>query len=406
MTAGHEMRRPAILVLNAGSSSLKFALFDAEQGGARIAGGTVAGIATESARFTWTGMGAAKEMVRNAAFPDHSAALDAVISEVCSERIAALPVAVGHRVAHGGPDCDCPEEVTADLLARLRGLVPLAPLHLPHNIAGIEAIAALRPGLLQIACFDTAFHNGLPRVARMTGLPREMETAELRRYGFHGLSYEYIVGALTREGVDVEGERLIVAHLGNGASLAAIRGGRSIETTMGFSPISGVPMGTRSGDIDPGLILHLQKEAGLSPADLGNLLRTRSGLLGLSGESRDMRVLIERHDAAAAEAIKYFCYHVRRHLVALTAPLEGLDRLIFTGGIGANAAPVRELIGAGLGYLGVRIDHEANLAGQKTISPPGAPVIVEVRQTDEEQMIADHVARFSVECDAARKAAS
>ena len=406
MTRGHDTQRPAILILNAGSSSLKFALFEAERTGARFAGGAVAGIGTDAARFTLTGTGDEADVERIGAFPDHHTALDAVISEVTSDRLGVHPVAVGHRVAHGGPDCDCPEQVSPDLLARLHGIVPLAPLHLPANIAGIEAIAALRPDLPQIACFDTAFHNGLPRVARMTGLPRAMETPELRRYGYHGLSYEYIVGALARDGVSVGKERLIVAHLGNGASIAAIRGGRSIETTMGFSPVSGVPMGTRSGDIDPGLILHLQREAGLSPGDLGNLLQTRSGLLGLSGESRDMRVLIERHDAAAAEAIRYFCYHVRRHLVALTAPLEGLDRLVFTGGIGANAAPVRELICAGLGYLGVRIDHEANLAGQETISEAGAPVAVEVRQTDEEQVIADHVARLCLECASAREAAS
>ncbi|MAS04188.1 MAG: acetate kinase [Ahrensia sp.] len=400
------MRRPSVLVLNAGSSSLKYALFEAGQGGARIAGGAVTGIGTDTAQFKLTATGDAKVVERGDAFPDHRAALDAVVSEVRSDRLAAFPVAVGHRVAHGGPDCDCPEEVTPDLLARLRNLVTLAPLHLPANIAGIEAIAALRPDLPQIACFDTAFHNGLPRVARMTGLPRELETPELRRYGYHGLSYEYIVGALARNGVDVEAERLVVAHLGNGASLAAIRGGRSIETTMGFSPVSGVPMGTRSGDVDPGLILHLQREAGMSPEVLGNLLRTRSGLLGLSGISRDMNVLIERHDAASAEAIRYFCYHVRRHLVALTAPLEGLDRLVFTGGIGANAAPVRELICAGLGYLGVRIDHEANLAGSRTIAAAGSRVNVEVRQTDEEQVIADHVARLRHECACKPKAAS
>lgn len=406
MRGGHEMRRPAVLVLNAGSSSLKFALFEASPCGARIAGGAVAGIGTDTAQFKLTATGDAKDVERDGAFPDHRAALDAVVSEVSSDHLPAFPVAVGHRVAHGGPDCDCPEEVTPDLLARLRGLVTLAPLHLPANIAGIEAIATLRPDLRQIACFDTAFHNGLPRVAQMTGLPRELETPELRRYGYHGLSYEYIVGALARDGVDVEAERLVVAHLGNGASLAAIRGGRSIETTMGFSPVSGVPMGTRSGDIDPGLILHLQREAGMSTEDLGNLLRTRSGLLGLSGISRDMHVLIERHDAASAEAIRYFCYHVRRHLVALTAPLEGLDRLVFTGGIGANAAPVRELICAGLGYLGVRIDHEANLAGSKTISASDSPVAVEVRQTDEEQVIADHVSRLRQECARKPKAAS
>ncbi|MGR3271708.1 acetate/propionate family kinase [Thalassococcus profundi] len=407
LTAGrHDMGIPAILVLNAGSSSLKFAFYDAEKSGRRLSHGAVADIGTNVARFSVTTPGGAGEVVRNGAFPDHRAALDAVISAVDTGQFAVHPVAVGHRVAHGGPDCDCPSEVTPELLQRIRALVPLAPLHLPANIAGIEAITALHPDLPQVASFDTAFHNGLPRVARMTGLPRAMETPGLRRYGYHGLSYEYIVGALRQDGVDVETERLVVAHLGNGASLAAIRGGRSIETTMGFSPLSGVPMGTRSGDIDPGLILHLLREAGMSAEDLETLLQTGSGLLGLSGESRDMRVLIERHDAASGEAIRYFCYHVRRHLAALTAPLEGLDRLVFTGGIGANAAPVRELVCAGLEYLGIRLDHDANAGGRRTISEPDAGVIVEVRQTDEEEVIADHVLRLCPDCASHAKVAS
>ena len=392
------MRPPAILVLNAGSSSLKFAIYDADSSGRRLSHGAVSGIGTDAARFMVSTRAGADEIVRSGAFQDHSAALDAVISAIGSGQFAVHPVAVGHRVAHGGPDCDCPREITPDLLWRLRALVPLAQLHLPANIAGIEAIATMLPDLPQVASFDTAFHHGLPRVARMTGLPREFETPELRRYGYHGLSYEYIVEALRRDGVDVAAERVIVAHLGNGASLAAIRGGRSIETTMGFSPISGVPMGTRSGDMDPGLILHLQREAGMPTEDLENLLQSGSGLLGLSGVSRDMRVLIERHDAASAEAIGYFCYHVRRHLTALTAPLEGLDRLVFTGGIGANAAPVRELVCAGLDYLGIRLDRDANAEGRKTISAPGADVSVEVRQTDEEEVIAGHVLQLCPDC--------
>lgn len=400
------MRSPAILVLNAGSSSLKFAFYDAETSGRRLSRGAVSGIGTDAARFMMSTRGSVEDVVRNGAFPDHRAALDAVISAVGSGQLAVQPVAVGHRVVHGGPDCDCPKAVTPDLLRRLRTLVPLAPLHLPANIAGIEAIATLRPDLPQVASFDTAFHHALPRVARMTGLPHELETPELRRYGYHGLSYEYIVGALRSDGVDVAAERLIVAHLGNGASLAAIRGGRSVETTMGFSPLSGVPMGTRSGDIDPGLILHLQREAGMSAEDLEDLLQTGSGLLGLSGVSRDIRALIERHDTASAEAIRYFCYHVRRHLTALTAPLEGLDRLVFTGGIGANAAPVRELVCAGLDYLGIRLDRDANAEGRKTISTPGSDVSVEVRQTNEEEVIADHVLRLCPDCASQAKATS
>ena len=232
----------------------------------------------------------------------------------------------------------------------------------------------------------------------MTGLPRTMERPELRRYGYHGLSYEYIVSELRRDGVDVEAERIIVAHLGNGASLAALRGGRTIETTMGFSSISGVPMGTRSGDIDPGLVLHLQGSKGMSAAEVEDMLTNGAGLLGLSGVSRDMRTLIDRRDAASAEAVHFFCYHVRRHLAALTAPLEGLDRVVFTGGIGSNAAPARALVCAGLGYLGLRLDETANSGGRKIISAPKSRVIVEVRQTDEEAMIADHVSRLCPDC--------
>lgn len=400
------MTGSAILVLNAGSSSLKFALFDADGGEGRLAHGAVTGIGGGKASLSMTGpLGAGRgagqgagqgagTTARPGRFDSHRAALDAVLRAVRAEGGGHPLVGVGHRVAHGGPDCDCPVPVTPGLRDRLRALVPLAPLHLPANIDGIEAIASLRPDLPQIACFDTAFHNGLPRLARMTGLPRAIETPELRRYGYHGLSYEYIVAALARDGVDLSSERIVVAHLGNGASLAAIRGGRSIETTMGFSTLAGVPMGTRSGDVDPGLVLHLMRERGMTAAAVGEMLMSGSGLLGLSGQSSDMRDLIERHDAASAEAIGYFCYHVRRHLVALTAPLEGIDRLVFTGGIGANAAPVRALVCAGLGYLGIDLDPAANAGGRRIVSAPGAGVTVEVRQTDEEAMIATHVARL------------
>lgn len=393
------MASPAILVLNAGSSSLKFALIDADRRGRRLLHGVVSGIGTGAADFALSGPHNANVAARSGSFDTHRAALDAVLGAVTQAGADQRLIGVGHRVAHGGPDCDCPAPVTPVLLERLRKLVNLAPLHLPANIAGIEAVAARRPELPQGACFDTAFHNGLPRVARMTGLPQALETPDLRRYGYHGLSYEYIVDALARDGVDIAAERIVIAHLGNGASLAAIRGGRSVETTMGFSTLSGVPMGSRSGDVDPGLILHLQREKGMTAAQVETLLMTGSGLLGLSGVSRDMRVLLERHDAASAGAIRYFCYHVRRHLVALTAPLEGIDRLVFTGGIGANAAPVRALVCAGLGYLGLRLDAAANAEGRQTISPPGAVVTVEVRQTDEEAMIAAHVARLFTGCD-------
>ncbi len=391
-----EMQRSTVLVLNAGSSSLKFALFDADISGQDILRAEVVGIGTPTAHLT-LGQDIARK-VGAARLDTLQGALEAVLSLLDECGLLGQIRGVGHRFVHGGPDCDCPMPVTSDLRARLGALVPLAPLHLPGNLAGVDAISNLRPDLAQVACFDTAFHHGLPRVAQMTGLPRDFETPELRRYGYHGLSYEFILSALERDGIDVAAERIIIAHLGNGASLAAIRGGRSVETTMGFSTIAGVPMGTRSGDIDPGLALHLLREGDLTVPELEDLLTNRAGLLGLSGESRNMAHLIDHHDEAAAEAIRYFCYHVRRHLVALTAPIEGLDRLVFTGGIGANAASVRSLTLAGLGYLGLELDDVANEAGQGVISAPDAPVTVEVRTTDEEAMIAAHVARLCPAC--------
>ncbi len=235
--------------------------------------------------------------------------------------------AVGHRIVHGGPDCDCPKRVTPALLARLKRLVVLAPLHLPANIAGIEAVRAARPDLRQVACFDTSFHHGLPRIARLSGLPRALQDEGLRRYGFHGLSYEYIVKLLRDEGVDVDHERIVAAHLGNGASMCAIKEGRSVETTMGFSTIAGPPMGTRSGDIDPGLLLHLLTERGMTPEALSHLLYAESGLLGLLGIWPQHEGIAGVLDAAATEAVEYFCHHGRRHLAGLTAAMGGIDRL-------------------------------------------------------------------------------
>lgn len=387
-----------ILVLNAGSSSLKFSVFDADRRERRLLHGAVSGIGSQSGEFSQTAAQDAKPTRQSDRFDTHEAALLRVLQAVEDTGYAQHMIGAGHRVAHGGPDCDCPMRVTPELLDSLRGITHLAPLHLPANIRGIEAISALRPDFTQVACFDTAFHNALPRVARMTGLPRALERPELRRYGYHGLSYEYITAALRRDGVDVDREKIVVAHLGNGASLAAIRGGRAVETTMGFSTLSGLPMGTRSGDLDPGLLLYLLKRSGLSIDDIEALLFNGAGLLGLSGISRDMRVLLSRHEDAAGEAIRYFCYHVRRHLAGLTAALEGLDRIVFTGGIGTNAAPVRELICAGLDFLGIGLDSAANDAGGLRISAPDSAVIVEVRQTDEEAMIAEHVHTLCAEC--------
>jgi acetate kinase len=281
--------------------------------------------------------------------------------------------------------------VTAAEEARLRRLIPFAPLHQPHNLAGIAAVRAARPELPQVACFDTAFHHGLPRLATLMALPRELHGQGVRRYGYHGLSYEYVVSALRDEGVDVDRERIVVAHLGNGASMCAVKAGRSVETSMGVSTLAGLPMGTRCGDLDPGIILYLLAERRMSAAGIERLLYEESGLLGLSGTSRNMQdLLAQRDDPAAAEAIDYFCYRVRAHLAMLTAALEGLDRVVFTGGIGANASAIRKEICDGLGYLGIAVDPKRNADGAGIVSAESSPVIVEARRTDEELMIARH----------------
>jgi acetate kinase len=379
-----------VLVINSGSSSVKFALFDGEPLH-RLCSGSVEriGLPKSSVRV----VAADRSIVLEETGPvaDHHAALARVLMIAEAQSPGTPFQAVGHRVVHGGPDCDCPVVVTAAEEARLRRLIPFAPLHQPHNLAGIAAVRAARPELPQVACFDTAFHHGLPRLATLMALPRELHGQGVRRYGYHGLSYEYVVSALRDEGVDVDRERIVVAHLGNGASMCAVKAGRSVETTMGFSTLAGLPMGTRCGDLDPGIILYLLAERRMSAAGIERLLYEESGLLGLSGTSRNMQdLLAQRDDPAAAEAIDYFCYRVRAHLAMLTAALEGLDRVVFTGGIGANASAIRKEICDGLGYLGIAVDPKRNADGAGIVSAESSPVIVEARRTDEELMIARH----------------
>ena len=385
------MPEHAIMTLNAGSSSLKFAIFVGRRAPRRLWSGAIEKIGLPDARFRLSDARGTRVLDQGGRIDTHVEALERLMTAIERDVDGPPLGAVGHRVVHGGPECDCPKRVTPAILDRLKRLTPLAPMHLPANIAGIEAVAAARPDLAQIACFDTSFHHDLPRIARLSGLPRAMQDAGFRRYGFHGLSYEFILRALSADGIDVARERLVVAHLGNGASMCAIRNGQSVETTMGFSTIAGLPMGTRSGDVDPGLLLHLMIENGMTPQDLSQLLYTESGLLGLSGISRNMQELVETDAAAAAEAVDYFCHHARRHLAGLTASLGGLDRLVFTGGIGANSWRVRAAICEGLGYLGITLDHGANARGATMISASGGRVVVEARQTDEEAMIAGHV---------------
>ncbi len=391
MTVGN-----TILVLNCGSSSVKYALFSTAGALARLQSGALERVGMPEARFRARDSSGKVLFDEQRDIPDHEAALDLLLARIAEEMPTDALTAAGHRVVHGGPDCDCPEPVTPALEDRLTRLIPLVPLHLPANLAGIAAINARRPDLPQVACFDTAFHHGLPRRARMTGLPREFEGQGIRRYGFHGLSYEFVVEDLQRrEGLAATRGRLVVAHLGNGASMAALRDGRSVETTMGFSALAGLPMGTRCGDLDPGIVLHLLGEGGMRLEAVRALLYEGSGLLGISGVSGDMEDLLDQeHLPQVAEAIDFFCYRARAHLAALTAALGGVDRLVFTGGIGANSPIIRERICAGLSYLGIEIDSRRNRAGERTISAGRGAVTVQAFPTDEETMIARHTQRL------------
>jgi acetate kinase len=380
-----------ILVINSGSSSVKFALFTAEKL-SRLWTGAIDRIGLEDSRFYAIDGSGAKVLDETEDIADHKTALKLLLDAVEQHPSGARLAAVGHRVVHGGPKCDCPVFVTAGLEARLRKLNPLAPMHQPHNLAGIVAVRAARRNIPQVACFDTAFHHSLPRLARLTGLSRELYGEGIRRYGFHGLSYEYITDALRREAVDLEHERIIIAHLGNGASMCAVKSGRSIETTMGFSTLSGLPMGTRCGDLDPGIVLYLLTEKRMRIKQVQQLLYEESGLLGLSGLSSSMEDLLgQLSEPAAVEAVEFYCYQARRHLAALTATLGGLDRLVFTGGVGANAPLIRTKICAGLDYLGIVIDPKRNADGERVISNETSGVAVEAFATDEELMIAQHV---------------
>ncbi len=323
--------------------------------------------------------------------PDFQALLETVIGWTENYLENDRLIAVGHRVVHGGPDHDRPELVTPDLLAALDRLTPLAPLHVPHNLAPIRAIAIVRPKLAQVACFDTAFHHTMPIVATRFALPREYEAAGVRRYGFHGLSYEYIARQLRGVAPKIAQGRVIAAHLGNGASVCAMQDGRSIDTSMGFTALDGLVMGTRCGTIDPGVILYLEEERGLSPKEVEDILYRRSGLLGVSGGiSCDMRTLLASEDLHAKEAIDLFVYHIAREIGALTSSLGGLDGLVFTAGIGEHAPEIRARACALLKWLGAEIDPEANNRNAALISSPGSRVSIHVIPTDEEAMIAQH----------------
>lgn len=389
----------AILVINCGSSSVKFALFDAGSSLLRLWSGAVDRIGLANARLHIFDAHGGTIVDRTGLISNQEMALAQVLETIEQHPTGPSLVAVGHRVVHGGADCDCPLMVTMAVEARLRQLIPLAPLHQPHNLAGIAAIRKVRPDIPQVACFDTAFHHDLPRLATLTALPRPLYDQGVRRYGFHGLSYEFIVDALCRDGVSVGRERIIIAHLGNGASMCAVRGGgRSVETTMGFSTLAGLPMGTRCGDLDPGILLYLLLEKGMTAEQVQHLLYEESGLLGISGVAANMQdLLAQPANSAAVEAIEVFCYQARRQLAALTASISGLDWLVFTGGIGANAPTIRAKICEGLDYLGIALDTSHNESNARIISADASRVVIEAFPTDEELMIARHVRQVLAE---------
>jgi acetate kinase len=362
----------AILVLNAGSSSLKFSAFAAGGESSLLARGQVEGIGT-APRFTLRG--ARGEVVEEqtleaGASLDHEHVLGAVL-ERCAARFGGNRlVAVGHRVVHGGVKFASPVRIDDAVLAELDALVPLAPLHQPHNLAAVRAVGRRAPQLPQVACFDTAFHRTQPEVAQRFALPRRFTDEGVRRYGFHGLSYEYIASVLPRHDPAAAAGRTVVAHLGNGASLCAMLAGKSVATTMSFTPADGLVMGTRCGSLDPGVLLYLMTRHGMNAAALENLIYHESGLLGVSGVSSDMRALLGSSDPHAAEAIDLFVYRIGRELGSLAAALGGLDALVFTGGIGENAAPIRDRVCRAAAWLG--------------------PIRVHVIPTNEELMIANH----------------
>jgi len=380
----------AILTVNAGSSSLKLALFETAGGLRRVLNGAVSGIG-EAAHFT--AHDAAGKLLEDRAWPKGSATThETCLGDVLEFMEAHLGddtlLGIGHRVVHGGATHAGPAIITTALLAELRALTSLAPLHQPHNLAPIDAMRRLRPGLPQIACFDTAFHHFLPHLETRFALPREFAGEEVRRYGFHGLSYAHIAARLRELAPEIGVGRVIAAHLGAGASLCAMRSGVSVATTMGFTALDGLMMGTRCGAIDPGVLLYMLIEKHLSPETVQDLLYHQSGLLGVSGISGDMQRLRASNSPEAREAIDLFAYRIVRECGALVSVLGGLDGLVFTGGIGEHDAALRDSVCAGLAWLDVRIDGTKNRQGVANISTPDSKVSVFVLEADEEQTIA------------------
>ena len=389
--------KPHILTINAGSSSIKFALFTAGVGLERVFEGAINQIGQPGSALQVQGAAEADTPVVPVIASDHEAAVIVLVDWIETRIATETLAAIGHRVVHGGPNYSAPRRVTPELVRDLRRFTAFDPQHLPQEILLIDAFAQRFPDVPQVACFDTAFFHDLPRVARQLPIPRRYEAKGVRRYGFHGLSYAFLMGELARQaGVKAAHSRVILAHLGNGASLAAVHHGKPLDTSMGFTPAAGVPMGTRSGDLDPGLASYFSRTEKMSPEQFDNMVNFQSGLLGISEISSDMRELMDREaqDVRAAEAIALFCYQVRKWIGAFAAALGGLDQLVFAGGVGENSPLIRARICNELEFLGIDLDDVLNSQSAPLISLGSGHVKVRVFHTDEEVMIATLVAQF------------
>lgn len=390
MASQHPIR---ILTINGGSSSIKFALFEAVDSLQMILDGKIERIGLPDAKFAVKGLNKEDNFSRHVVAPDHAAAVERLMDWIDERFDQEELSAVGHRVVHGGPNYSEPQRITKGLIEELHKMELFDPEHLPEEILLAEAFRRRFPDLMQVACFDTAFHHDMPRVARLLPIPRRYDTKGIQRYGFHGLSYSFLLEELQREeGPKAARGRIILAHLGNGASLAAVRDGKPIDTSMGLTPTGGIPMSTRSGDLDPGIIWYLARTEKMSAKQFNEMVNFQSGLLGVSETSSDIRDLLrrEKEDNRAAEAIALFCYQVRKWIGSFVAALGGLDTLIFTGGIGENAPPIRWRICEGMEFVGLSLDPSLNDVNAAIVSRKNSPVTVRVMKTNEELMIAKH----------------
>jgi acetate kinase len=383
-----------ILTINGGSSSIKFALFEAGESLRRILEGGIERIGLPEATFRVKGETPADNFSRLVTAPDHTVAVGALMDWIEEHSGRDALTAVGHRVVDGGPKYSKPERITAEMVAELHRLSPFDPDHMPEELLLTEAFHRRFPHLPQVACFDTNFHHDLPRVAQLLPIPRRYEAQGVRRYGFHGLSYAFLMEELARSGDPAATRgRVILGHLGNGASLAAVRDGKSVDTSMSFTPTAGVPMSTRSGDLDPGLVWYLARSEKMSAKQFNEMVNFQSGLLGISETSSDMRDLLNREtqDVRAAEAVAVFCYQVKKWIGGFAAALGGLDTLVFAGGIGENAPAIRARICDGMRFLGIELEEKRNARNEGVISAAASRVAVRVIRTDEERMIAKTV---------------